>query len=42
MKMGWTARIPLEKGLEDTYEWFLANPKKYLTELEERVDETTA
>jgi len=37
-KMGWTARIPLEKGLEATYEWFLANPKKYLTKLEERVD----
>lgn len=23
--MGWTAKIPLEQGLRDTYNWFLAN-----------------
>ena len=24
-QMGWSARIPLEQGLADTYEWYLAN-----------------
>ena len=24
-KMGWTASIPLEEGIRQTYDWFLAN-----------------
>ncbi|MDE2435252.1 MAG: GDP-L-fucose synthase [Sphingomonadales bacterium] len=24
--MGWTAQIPLERGVSETYRWFLANP----------------
>ena len=30
--LGWKARIPLEKGLEETYEWFLNN----ITELRDK------
>lgn len=26
--MGWTARVELEKGLRDTYEWYLENAQK--------------
>lgn len=24
-RMGWTASIPLEQGVEETYQWFLEN-----------------
>jgi GDP-L-fucose synthase len=26
-KLGWQAKIPLRKGIESTYEWFLKNRK---------------
>jgi len=29
--MGWTARIGLEQGLSETYQWFLANQDKFRT-----------
>ena len=28
-KMGWQARIPLTKGIEETYLWFLSNKRDF-------------